>query len=1059
MKPIPTILIVDDNPDALRAAIRLLERAGLHVTGAINGTEALRQIREIRPALVLLDLVLPDLGGLEVLRQVRADPALEDVSIVLLSSHLVSPEDQAAGLDGGADGYIARPIANAEFVARVRLHLRQQELTGQLRASEARLVAAQAVARMGSWETNLQDHSVTWSAETHRIFETDPAAFTPTHQAFLNFVHPDDRPAVADAFERALGESSVNTIGHRLLMPDGKIKFVEEHWQVFHDQASRPLRAIGTCRDITEQRQAEESQRLQAHLLNNVGQAVIATDINGAIIFSNHFAGKLYGWEPSEMLGRHIIDVIVPCTSRKAAAGIMERLNQGEEWSGEFIVKRRDGLEFPVSVTSSPLLDKDGNPVGSIGISSDITSRKQAETALEWSNRALKMLGRANEALIRSQTEAGLLEAICAVATEVGGFRMAWVGYALEDEFKTIQPKAGAGDHTNYLGGLRLSWSEPGSGDSGPAGRAIRSGTPVIIPDVERDDSFRPWLDAAQIHGFRGVISLPLKDQARTFGVLVLYLTEARTPLPDEIRVLQDLADDMAFGISNLRVREERREAQLEIARQAALLDMAQDAILVRDLANRIIYWNRSAERLYGWSAGEAIGRTLEEIHRNDAAAFIEATNATLAQGEWTGELRQSDKKGKPLIVEARWTLVRDEQGKATSILTINTDITERKNLEQQFLRGQRLESIGTLAGGIAHDLNNVLAPVMMSVELLRNYVTHSTGIEILDLVASSTRRGAEMIGHVLAFARGVEASTEPLRLADVVTDLAQIIAETFPKNISFETDIQADLWMIKGDATRIHQVFMNLCVNSRDAMPDGGTITLRAENTTIDERQAQALGKIKPGPFIRIEVNDTGHGIPAEVVDNIYDPFFTTKEPGKGTGLGLSTSLAIIEGHGGFMRVLGGESRGACFEIHLPAACQPAPTPTQLARNSPPHGQGETVLIIDDEEAIRSVTRMTLEASGYRVLLAADGAEALSTFARHRKEIAVVVTDMMMPLMDGAATIEALRQLEPALPIIAASGKPMDPASLKACHILPKPFTSETLLEALDVTLDRAPL
>lgn len=499
----------------------------------------------------------------------------------------------------------------------------------------------------------------------------------------------------------------------------------------------------------------------------------------------------------------------------------------------------------------------------------------------------------------------------------------------------------------------------------------------------------------------------------------------------------------------------DRKRADLRLREQAQLLDKAQDAIVVRDLAHRVRFWNHSAERLYGWSAEEAIGRTVVELFYPDPTAFEASTAILLERGEWLGEVEQVTKQGPTVVVEGRWTLVRDDLGTPTSVLAINTDITQRKQLERQFLRAQRLESIGTLAGGIAHDLNNVLAPIIMSIDLLKDSVTDIRDIETLDLIGASARRGAEMVRQVLSFARGVEGRRMVVHLRDVVRDVAVIAHDTFPKNIALTTQVADDLWALEADPTQLQQVLLNLCVNARDALETGGRIAIRAENVTIDEDYAAMHLGAEVGPYIRLEVDDTGTGIPQGIIDKIFDPFFTTKEFGKGTGLGLATTQAIVKSHGGFIGLQSDAGVGTRFRVYLPARLDSAHLHPEETVQDLPRGGGETILVVDDEASIREVTKRTLETFGYNVLLAADGAEAVKVFTAHRQEIALVLTDMMMPVMDGLATIRALHHLDPEVRIIAASGIAAHQgvtatAGGQVKEFLPKPYSATTLLQVI---------
>lgn len=498
----------------------------------------------------------------------------------------------------------------------------------------------------------------------------------------------------------------------------------------------------------------------------------------------------------------------------------------------------------------------------------------------------------------------------------------------------------------------------------------------------------------------------------------------------------------------------EQKLAHDRLREQAALLDKAQDAILVRDLDNRVTYWNEGATRLYGWTAAEAVGKEIVELICRDVSLSREAFAAVLDKGEWSGELPHLTKSGQRVLVESRWTLVRDAAGRPQSILSINTDVTEKRRLEQQFLRAQRLENIGTLASGIAHDLNNVLSPILMSIDLLRLTSKDSRAQSMFATIESSARRGADMVRQILTFARGVEGQRALIDLRHIIRDIRHLAEETFPKSIECVTDMASSPCLITGDHTQVHQVLLNLCVNARDAMPSGGRLTISAAATQVDDFTAAAYGG-KTGPHILLQVADTGTGMPHEVIERIFDPFFTTKEVGKGTGLGLSTVLTIVKSHGGMLHVQSQPDEGTTFSIYLPADSSSEAATATNDQPPLPHGKDELLLVIDDEQAVRTITQQTLEVFGYRVLLAADGAQALSIYAQHQAEVAAVITDLMMPVMSGEATIEVLRRLNPGVKIIAGTGVATTDVTehltkLGVKHILAKPYTTETMLKAL---------
>jgi PAS domain S-box-containing protein len=507
--------------------------------------------------------------------------------------------------------------------------------------------------------------------------------------------------------------------------------------------------------------------------------------------------------------------------------------------------------------------------------------------------------------------------------------------------------------------------------------------------------------------------------------------------------------------VQRRRLEDERRRAEARIREQAALLDKAQDAILVHDLEWHAQYWNPSAERLYGWTFEEMKQKNLRtEVLKTDEAKSLEALQTALAKGEWAGELTQTTKDGKALLVQSRWTLVRDEAGKPNSVLVINTDITEQKKLEAQFLRTQRMESIGTLAGGIAHDLNNVLSPILMGVELMKMKSPDEYTQKMLNTMASSAKRGSDMVKQVLAFARGTGGERTVLQISHLIKEMQKIVKETFPKTIEFNTDV-ADIWPILGDATQVHQIILNLCVNARDAMPNGGGITVAANNVTLTEEQAKAFAGAKPINYVLLSVSDTGTGIPPEIIDKIFEPFFTTKEIGKGTGLGLSTVISIIKGHGGFLDLKSEVGKGTSFNVYLPAANTPVPLPTAPTPPEALWGKGETVMLVDDEPAVLELTKSILTHYGYKVITAIHGADALALYSQYKEKIKVVLMDMMMPVMDGPTAIRALRHQQPGLPCIAISGL-MQSEKLKEqlggieIPFIPKPYSTENLLQHL---------
>ncbi len=520
-------------------------------------------------------------------------------------------------------------------------------------------------------------------------------------------------------------------------------------------------------------------------------------------------------------------------------------------------------------------------------------------------------------------------------------------------------------------------------------------------------------------------------------------------PLPNEI-------DGEFLHLAVTRDITQQKLAEQKISEQAALLDIAVDAILVQDIAGAILFWNQGAAKIYHWQPQEVLGKKARHLlYQETSTQWEDVKSKVMHHGSWLGELSQITKEGEEIIVESRWTLVRDDNGNPKSMFIVNTEITQKKQLEIQLLRSQRLESIGTLAGGIAHDLNNVLSPILMSVQMLRMKLPQQQHQQLLQMLENNVKRGASLVQQVLSFARGVEGKRTIIQVKQLLAEIEQIITQTFPKSIICHADIEADLWMISGDPTQIHQVFMNLVVNARDAMPDGGYLRIYAENRVIDEQYAHSNIDAKAGNYILITVEDTGMGIPITVQERIFEPFFTTKTVGKGTGLGLSTALGIIKNHGGFVNMHSCEGKGTQFQIYLPSLTK-SEVPPPCRAIIPLNGRSELILVVDDEAVIREITRSSLEQHNYRVLTAKDGVEAVSLYAQHQQDISLVLLDMLMPHLDGTIAIRTLQKINPHVKIIAISGlicdrKIAEVQDMGVKAVLSKPCTAQELLRTIN--------
>lgn len=500
----------------------------------------------------------------------------------------------------------------------------------------------------------------------------------------------------------------------------------------------------------------------------------------------------------------------------------------------------------------------------------------------------------------------------------------------------------------------------------------------------------------------------------------------------------------------------ERKVAEEKIREQARLIDEASESIVVRDLNGVILLWNRGAEKMLGWSAAEAVGQKTWQLGKYEFREFDAALTQVLEKGAWTGDFSVKTKEGRLIEVESRWTLLRDDQGRPQKILSISHDITVQKKMEAQLLRAERLQTIGTLSSGVAHDLNNIFAPVLVGLPMLYEEIQNRETRELLELMENSIRRGADIVRQLLLFGRGGEGKRLPVNIARPLRDVAKIIRETFPRDITLRVACPDDIWLVLGDDTQIYQVVLNLAVNARDAMPHGGTLALAAENVEFDGRIRALSARADPGSYVVLSVRDNGAGMAPEVLERIFEPFYTTKEIGKGTGLGLSVAVGVVESHGGFIHIQSTPGMGTEFKVRLPAlpAADEAAAAKKTGANLP-QGRNEAVLLVDDEPGILKVISKVLQRNGYHPLVAPNGTEAVKVFLDHAHEIRLVITDYSMPGMNGFTLAEAIKKLDSGVPVIIASGlgDALDEAKLRQSGIqvvLKKPFDSEILLNTL---------
>lgn len=718
------------------------------------------------------------------------------------------------------------------------------------------------------------------------------------------------------------------------------------------------------------------------------------------ILAVNQSAIAQYGYSRDEFLKLNIKDLRpagdVPHLIRPKA---MSSPTAMSHYSGQFRHTRKDGSPILVEIYSGPIVWEGVSAC--IVTAIDVTERKRAEEALR----------------------------------------------KAEEKYRSIFENAIEGIFQNTPEGRFLSVN--------PAlARMLGFDSPEELISRREDIERQGYVDSALREKF--------KKTLEENGVIIGFEYEvyrkdgAKIWVSENARAVRDANGAVIYYEGTVQDITERKRAEQRLREQADIINRARDIVVIRNFADdRITFWNSGAERVYGWSASEAIGRPMGELifgQSSNREALIEHLVST---GEFHGEIKHRTKDGREAIVDSRVTLIRNDDGTPRAVLVIGSDVTEQKKLEMQLLRAQRLESIGTLASGVAHDLNNILTPILMCSQVLRSGASAKDTESSISLIEESARRGALILKQVLTFARGAEGERILIRPTHLIEEIVDIAKKTFPKLIEISSRYPKDLWSIEGDPTQLHQVLLNFSVNARDAMAEGGALVFAAENFNVDENYAAMTPDAKVGPYVVIGVSDTGTGMPRTMTDKIFDPFFTTKEIGKGTGLGLSTALGIVKSHGGFISVYSEVGKGTTIKIFLPAIMTDEIAHTSETPAESLQGNGELILVVDDEESILRVTKMILESRGYQVLSARDGPEALAILARELNSIKAVLTDIALPFMDGVALIRAVKKLKSNTTFIASTsqGEHARHSELQALGVtnrLTKPYDTQKLLETL---------
>jgi PAS domain S-box-containing protein len=926
------------------------------------------------------------------------------------------------------------------------------------------------------------------------------------------------------------------------------------------------------------------------------GLGVMGPD--GSITYANRRLCEMWGYGPDELIGRTLADFL----DRAEGPGLLEELarqKEGEQGTYELAFAPKDGRKLIVLVSPRPIFGANGAFQGTFAVFTDITEIKRVDQELRRLNRALRMLSDCNQILIRAGEESMLLQKVCDTIVRTGGYRFAWVGLPGDDPEKTVKPIAWAGVEGGDLEADESAWAFYGHG---PAGTTIHTGEPEVVRNLARDSRFSPWREEALKRGWRSSIALPLNMAEHTYGTLSICADTTDAFDEEEVKLLTELADDLAYGLSAVRAQTERRKAEAGLReseyRFGELFNQVTSGVAIYGVRNNgqefiVQGFNRAAERItkvakdvvigrsvteifpgveeFGlldvfrrvWETGnpeqypltlykdrrisfwaentvyrlpsgevvavfddvtekkraerqskethetlvtvlegikadvyaadlethevlyanrnmresfkhQLLGRRCYEVFRGESSPCADCTNARLVDAEgrptegrvWTGQ--------NPIT--GRWYLNHDRairwiDGRLVR-LQVATDLTETKKAEEEkrrmeakFLQAQKLEAVGRLAGGIAHDFKNLMTTVLGYSDLLLMRLSHEDeSRREIEEIRKAGNRATSLINKLLAFSRKQELQAIVLDLNELIREMENMLRPLIGEDVDLKMLLEPELGMVKVDAVQIEQVIMNLAVNARDAMPRGGKLVIKTTNVSLDEAFVDKDPTVKPGRYVRLTVTDTGTGIKDENMPHIFEPFFTTKEEGKGTGLGLSTVHGIVKQSGGHIHAWSEPGRGTTLEIYLPrVGGDPGSVPIQISHDESLRGSG-TVLVVEDEEVVRNLIAHILESNGYKVVAASNGEEALRLSVEHEGPIQLLLTDLVMPGMNGRELAERFRSRDRNARVLYMSGYLGDTMvhggswDTSGERILEKPFSYDDLLGAVRATLHSGP-
>jgi PAS domain S-box-containing protein len=795
-------------------------------------------------------------------------------------------------------------------------------------------------------------------------------------------------------------------------------------------------------------------QHFDRAVLNLLGLSIIATMV-AEIAFT--FFISLYGL--SNQIGHYMkllsFYLIYKAIIQTGLVRPYDLLFRDLKQSRESLQVAHDQLEERIRERTTELVEANKH------LQAEIKERKSTQKELLKSNRMLKVLSECNHCLVHATDEKALLDTICRNIIEYGGYGFAWAALAEQNQGKLLRPVAHAGNDAGFFQEFKVIEAKIDGADD-PISTIFWAGQPKVIKNIQPEGDANGWRSAAAKRGYTSAIILPMGDSGDIMGALMIYSDQPDAFDSQQVELLLELARDAAFGITTLRMKNRRKAVEEERLLLATAIEQAGECIAIADRNAILEYVNPAVERITGLKPQSFIGRPMADLLADNHTTDVDAILHRVKTGQaWSGQINGRSLEGALLNLNVALSPVRDLSQKIDHYAAIIRDITRECQMEQQLIQSQKMEAIGTLAGGIAHDFNNILAAINGFAELTLDEVDKNTTAERnLQEILNAAHRAKELVQQILTFSRQTIPERRPASVRFIVEEAAKLLRASLPATIEIRQHFNSNA-MVLADPTQIHQVVMNLGTNAANAMQEkGGVLEFDLRDEFVDADVADHFPEIEPGPHLKLTVSDTGHGMAQEIMDRIFEPFYTTKANGEGTGMGLSVVHGIVSSFGGMIAVSSEPGKGSSFDLFLPTIERTSDL--ERTQEPPiPTGGNEHILFVDDEPPLVKMGRLMLAPLGYQVTTQTSGSEALEQIKAQPDRFDLVVTDMTMPKITGDKLAQAITEIRPKLPVILCSGfsTPLDEQKAAAMGIqafIRKPFLIEQLARIIRTVLDK---